>query len=181
MAKQIPTCTSDSQTLPALMNAVLNSSALDSGAVAVGLLPRHRCCPGSCYEVESKENTHDLKELQDNKPSFQDGVESQEGGAKSPENKHSLEGLWQDNNRELFVVETVKGKPGYLFGTMIGKNYFGGPPKQPQFWFKTGDDGMPKELQGKFYLGPTQGFKACELLFLIYLFVFFFLLCAEFC
>ena len=143
---------SDSQTLPALMNAVLNSSVLDNGAVVVGLLPKHRCCAGSCYEVESKENTHDLKELQDNKPSFQDGVESQEGGAKLQQNRHCLEGLWQDSYAPWVKVwvETVQDKPGYLFGKEVGGDYSGSDlPNRPQFWFKTGD-GVSREMEGQY-------------------------------
>ena len=82
MAQQIPTFTSDVQTLPALMSAVLNSSVVDNGAVVVGLLPKHCCCAGGC---EPKEKTHDLKggaETRGNKNSFKDGIESQDGAAK---------------------------------------------------------------------------------------------------
>ena len=147
MAKQISTHTSDAQTLPALINAVLNSSVVDNGAVVVGLLPKHCCCAGGCsYGVESKQNTHDLKggvELQDNKHSFKDGVEFQEGEAKSQENRRCLEGLWQESNtpEAMIWVETVQDKPGYLFGKVVSGWHHGNENtrKRAHFWFKTGD------------------------------------------
>ena len=150
---------SDAQTLPALMNAVLNSSVVDNGAVVVGLLPKHRCCAGGCYEVESKEITHDLKELQDNKHSFKEGVESQEGGAKSQQHRHCLVGIWQDSYTldDIIMVETVQDKPGYIFGKVICGNFYGNARKGPHFWFKTGD-GISKEMEGQFSYGsPAHG------------------------
>ena len=64
IAEQIPTCTSDAQALPVLMNelkSVLNCSVLDNRAVLVGLLPKHHCCAGSCHEVEPQEDKNSFE------------------------------------------------------------------------------------------------------------------------
>ena len=172
MAKQIPTCTNNAQTLPALMNAVLNSSVVDNGAVVVGLLPKHCCCAGGC---ESKEKTHDVEggvETWDKKHSFKDGIEyqeggakSQEGGAKSQEDKHCLEGLWQESSspETIFLVQTVQDRPGYLFGKVMCGNHYGNdtPQKVPHFFFSTSGgivsgDGITKEMKGQFLYGPVE-------------------------
>ena len=61
----------------------------------MGLLPRHRCCAGSCHGVEPRDNRE------------------------AWENKHSLEGLWKGYNGCINLIHTVRGKPGYLFGTKL--------------------------------------------------------------
>ena len=159
MAKQTPNCTNNAQTLAALMDVVLNSSVVDNGAVVVGLLPKHCCCAGGC---ESKEQTHDLKggvETRDNNHSFKDGIESQEGGAKPQEDKHCLEGLWQELSSPgaIIWVHTVQDRPGYLFGRVICGNHYGHDTTQkgPHFFFRTGD-GISKEMEGRFLHGPVE-------------------------
>lgn len=101
MAEQVPTCTNDAQTLPALMNelkSVLNCSALENGGVLVALLPKHRCCAGNCRGVEPRENKPD--------------------GAVRPQ-EHSLEGLWEGEDIGRVFIHTVQGKPGYIFDKWV--------------------------------------------------------------
>lgn len=136
---QAPQCTNHVQSLHALVNK-LSPSVLESGAVL--LLPRHRCCAGSCRGVESQDN----KEMRENiaVPENKDIPESKET---PPQGGHILEGIWECGIEETVLVHTVQGKPGYLFGTKLS------PSPYVRFWLRIGEDISKTTLEGAaFYL-----------------------------
>ena len=148
-AEQTPKCTNDAHSVHALMNemkSLLSPSVLESGAVLVGLLPKHRCCAGSCHGVEPRENKEirENEETRDNKES-QDNEEIQEN-KETQEIKHPVEGLWEAASGGLLaLVHTVQDRPGYLFGTLlVGNSVF--PAKTVFFWVRSGDGNV---LEGR--------------------------------
>jgi len=171
--KQAPSCVNDAQSLHALVNemkSMLSSPVLDNGAVLVGVLPKHRCCAGSCHSVGSRdgkdggvesqeEKKHNLVESQEERKHNLDGVEPV-GGVEPQGNKHSLEGVWEgglyNKTPDMILVHTVQDKPGYLFGiSLIGNKYI--PAKQVMFWLKSGDGMFKDTLEGKARIYRPEG------------------------
>ena len=72
-------------------------------------------------------------------------------GCQPVEPKHSLEGLWEGDysgTPEIILIHTVRGKPGYLFGTnVIGDKWI--PAKKVSFWLRSGDGMFKNVLEGK--------------------------------
>jgi len=148
-AEQAPKCTNDAHSVHALMNemkSLLSPSVLENGAVLVGLLPKHRCCAGSCHAVETRENMEtrenekirDIKEIQETK--------------EAQEIKHNLEGIWEVGN-SLILIHTVQGKQGYLFGTLlIGDSSL---YKKVIFWVRSGNGMSTDTLEGKVLQSPS--------------------------
>ena len=149
--KQAPNCVNDAQSLPALikeMTTMLSSPTLDNGGVLVGVLPKHRCCDGSCHAREG--GVVPQEEVKKHSGVELGGGAGAEGDGVVPQgNKHSLEGVWEGafygKIPDMVLVRTVQDKPGYLFGvSLIGNQHI--PAKQVMFWVKS--DGLEGKVLG---------------------------------